>query len=310
MRKDTERDMHATVRACKRYIETHLCEEVTPKLLAQLYNCSYGSLRRFFKEIGGYGVREYANMRRVNMVARRLREGVSADEALDNTGFASKTGCADAFKEIYGISPWRFAKTRGMELMPQPEIMERTPFTVVGYIFETERLDDWVNNGAYWIIQDFPDISPNEWNRIGGGPEMIGTWVELDGKFYYIFGPGVERVQYVPELTGQKYVPGGLFAVFPVITPRLRKEEASAPAKDMLPAEENQASSQAEQTQGETTTVICENVQVAWYYALYQWLPDSDYVLDETRVPYEYYLSGKNLVVVPIAPKIQPPREA
>ncbi len=292
MRETTEQDMHATVKACKRYIETHLCEEITPQKLAELYNCSYGSLRRFFKEIGGYSVREYTNMRRVHMVARRLREGFSVDDALDNSGFGSKTGCADAFRAIYGITPWRFAKTRGMELMPEPEITERSAFTIVGYLFETERLNDWENNGAYWIIQEFPHVSEREWERIGGGSEMIGTWTEIDGKYYYIFGPGVEQVQYVPELLGKKDVPGGLFAVFLAEDPVFKADE--------VPPQEEWPEKNA------TTTVICENVQVTWYYALNQWLPDSDYFLDSTRVPYEFYLNGKNLICVPITPKIRP----
>lgn len=281
MRESTERNMHATVRACKRYIESHLCEEVTPQKLAEIYNCSYGSLRRYFREIGGYSVRQYTNLRRVHMVARRLREGSNVEDVLDGSGFGSRSGCADAFTAYYGITPWKFAKSRGMELMPEPEIMERSDFTIVGYLFPTERLNDWENNGAYWILQKFPEVSEREWNRIGGGAEMIGTWTEIDGKFYYIFGPGLERVQYIPVPLGKMAVAGGLFAVFPSEKPKNSND----------------------------TTVICENMQVTWYYALNQWLPDSDYYLDKTRIAYEYYLNGNNLACVPIIPKIQPPKE-
>jgi hypothetical protein len=35
-------------------------------------------------------------------------------------------------------------------------------------------------------------------------------------------------------------------------------------------------------------------------------MPDSDYVVDETRIPYEYYLDGSNVIYVPIEPKIKP----
>jgi hypothetical protein len=59
----------------------------------------------------------------------------------------------------------------------------------------------------------------------------------------------------------------------------------------------------------EDSTAVCENVQVTWFFALNQWLPDSDYELDESRIPYEFYLDGNNLIYVPVVPKIRPPEK-
>ncbi len=162
--------------------------------------------------------------------------------------------------------------------MAEPKIMKRPPFHIVGYLFAGTAPFNWEESGAYYVIQNFPEVSPREWARIGGGFDMVGTWMEKDGEFYYIFGPGVQEVQYVPKQLGTLYVPGGEFAVFPVERPKDLRD----------------------------STVLCENVQVTWYYALSQWLPDSDYELDESRIPYEYYLDGNNQVCVPVVPKIKP----
>ena len=277
MREDTEKEQKRVVKACKRYIETHLLDDITTQDIAGISHYSYRSLRRFFKGIDGYSVPQYIRLRRIHMAARRLREGKRVDDVFEECGFNARSSFAKAFEEYYGITPWQFAKTRGMSLMQEPIIMKRSAFTIVGYLLEVERMNDWENNGAYWIAQNFPDVSEREWNRIGGGAEMIGAWTEINDRYYYIHGPGVRYVQYVPQLLGTLHVQGGLFAVFPVEKPKRTTD----------------------------STVTCENVRVTWYYALRQWLPDSDYFLDQTRTAYEYYLDGNNLVCIPITPKIR-----
>ena len=279
--KRSEGDQKAIVKSCKRYIETHLYEDITTPDLAIKYGVPERSLWRYFKNVGGYSVTEYLRMRRVHIAARQLRHGSSVQGAFEASFFKSKSNFIEAFTEYYGISPWEFEKSRGMDLMTEPSIMRRQAFHIVGYIFRGTELVDWENSGAYYIIQDFPEVSMREWARIGGGLDMIGTWMEKEGEFYYIFGPGVKEVQYIPNPLDTMYVPGGEFAVFPVEKPK------------------NPADS----------TVICENVQVTWYYALKQWIPDSDYAVDEARVPYEYYLDGNNLVCVPVVPKIKPKKK-
>ena len=271
-------DRKKVVKDSKRYIETHLHDKITIQVLANHAHTSHMSLRRYFEEIGRYTVHQYVRLRRIHMAARELRHGSDVVSAFQSSGFSSKSGFATAFTDIYGITPWEFAKTRGMSLMQEPTIMEREDFHIVGYTFLGVEPTSWEDCGAYYVIQDFPTVSEREWARIGGGADMIGTWMEKNGEHYYIFGPGVKRVQYIPEPLDTLYVPGGLFAVFPVAKP-----------EDPL-----------------DSTVICENVQVTWFFALNQWLPDSDYKADPSRIAYEYYLNGENLVCVPVVPKIKP----
>ena len=275
-----KKEQKAVVKSCKRYIETHLYEDITTQSLADLNGYTYRTLWRYFKDVGRYTVPEYVRIRRVHLAARFLRHGSSIDAAFEGSFFRSKSSFVRAFTDYYGISPWEFEKTRGMVLMREPKIMKRPSFHIVGYMFAGAEPYNWEESGAYYIIQDFPEVSAREWARIGGGFDMVGTWMEKEGEFFYIFGPGIQEVRYVPKGLGTLYVPGGEFAVFPV-------EKTKDP---------------------EDTTVLGENVRVTWYYALSQWLPDSDYELDETRIPYEYYLDGNNRICVPIVPKIKPPK--
>lgn len=273
-------DQKAVVKACKRYIETHLDEDITLEFLAERCDLPSRTLWRYFKNIGKYTVAEYIRLRKVHLAARSLRHGKTVKDAKESGFFTSNTHFTESFTEYYGISPWRFRKTRGMELMTEPTIMSRPDFHIVGYMFKGTELIDWEDSGAYYITQDFPAVSARDWARIGGGADMVGTWMVEDNTHYYIFGPGVKEVRFVPEHMGTYFVPGGLFAVFPVDKPK----------------------------DPEDSTVLCENVQVTWFYALKQWMPNSDYEVDKTRVPYEYYLDGNNLVCVPITPKTKMPK--
>ena len=268
------------VKSCKRYIETHLYDKLTLTELAQQCHVSEMSLRRYFNEIGGYSVHDYIRLRRIHMAARYLRHGGNVDTAFQTSGFASKSGFAKAFEEIIGVTPWAFAETDGVDLMGEPKITNRHGFHIVGYVFKGAGPIDLENDGAYYIIQDFPNVSPRKWARIGGGYDMVGAWTERDGEELYFFGPGVREVRYVPKHLDTLYIPGGRFAVFPVEKPTMPDDSA----------------------------VLCENVQTTWYFALKQWLPDSDYYLDESRIPYEFYLDKEISLCVPIVPKI-PERE-
>ena len=265
----------AIVKACKRYIETHLGENITLESLAERYDVPSRNLWRYFNNIGGYSVAEYIRLRKVHLAARALLHGKTVNDAMESSFFRSKTHFVDSFTEYYGISPWQFKKTRGMELMKEPRIKRRPEFHIVGYIFKGTELIDWEDSGAYYITQDFPPVSPRDWARIGGGADMVGTWMVKNDTHYYIFGPGVKEVRFIPEGLDTFYVPGGQFAVFPVPKPKNPSD----------------------------STVLCENVQVTWFYALKQWIPASDYEVDDTRIPYEYYLDGENSVCIPVVPR-------
>jgi len=263
------------MKECRKYIEIHLYDEIKPEDLAAHFNYSYASFRRIFREIGGYTVYEYIRLRRIQNAAKYLRHGGDLVTAAKISCFKTNAGFYKAFLDIYGVIPSEFMHTRGKNLMHEPKIVQKPSFYVVGYVLPGELGMGHEERAAYWIAQEFPDVSPREYARIGGGLEMVGVWDERKESPVYIIGPSVKKVRYVPALMDQVFVPGGAFAAFPI-------------------------------AESENNTMLWENAKVTWFFAYNQWMPDSDYVVDETRIPYEYYLDGSNVIYVPIEPKIKP----
>ncbi|MBR3586069.1 MAG: AraC family transcriptional regulator [Oscillospiraceae bacterium] len=284
----------AMMKRCRLYIDANISDTkaLEGQALAQHFGYSYTNFRRIFLAIGGYTVHEYVQMRRIQTAAMCLRRGRSLSEAIACSGYGTRAGFRRAFCSVYGITPSAFAESRGQQLMREPEIMTREGVFVVGYRLPGP---DWIEPeecGAYWIAQDFPSVSEREYARIGGGADMIGVWVKEGTKHLYLFGPGVPRVRYVPEQMMAHEVPGGRFAVFRVDKP---------PDRPLPPNEKGPYG---------TYTVpdnsrLCEDFRVTWYFALHQWLPDSDWFFDKERVAYEYYLDDDQLICIPIKPKIE-----
>jgi len=98
---------------------------------------------------------------------------------------------------------------------------------------------------------------------------MTGIWVNDAEHRYYLLGPQVTAVQYVPEHMAAYAVPGGMFLEFPI------------PKTDNI-------------------LLLYENVLVTWYYARQQWLPQSPYEEDNLRIAFEYYLGNDNTVAIPV----------
>ena len=269
-------EIRKKVKEGKRYIEEHLYEKgLNADQLALVLGLSKSGLWRSFTEFGGYTVEQHIRIRRLQKAARNLRNGARIEDEADKCDYGTVSGFARAFESVYGITPWEFAKTKGKCLMPEPKITEHVPFYIVGYVFPGDDGFNPEDTGAYWITQDFPKVSSREYARIGGGSDMVATWSVRDGQQVYIMGAPVKRIQYIPKLMDSERIPGGSFAVFPV-------ESTS------------------------DNTILCEDIRATWFFALHQWLPDSDYEVDDTRKSFEYYLAGSNAIYIPIVPKIRP----
>ncbi|MBR2717412.1 MAG: AraC family transcriptional regulator [Oscillospiraceae bacterium] len=282
------------MKQCRLYIDRNLdrSELLEGPALAAHYGYSYTNFRRIFLRISGYTVYEYVRMRRVQKAAMCLRRGKSLSAAMDSAGYDTRAGFRRAFADVYGISPSAFSETRGQSMMREPEIAAREDFFVVGYRLPGPEQVDPVETGAFWIAQDFPPVSEKEYGRIGGGAEMVGVWVTDGAGNFYLFGPGVSRVRYVPRNMQAQEVPGGKYAVFRVDKP---------PDRPLPPPEPGPYGTGSVPD----NTMICENFRVTWYYALHQWLPDSDWLFDRDRIAFEYYLDDTYLINVPVKPKIE-----
>ena len=261
----------------KRYVDEHLDGSITGQSVAEHFNCPYMTFRRYVQEVGGFSIHDYIRLRRAQKGAALLREGKTPGDVAGELGYQTLSGFNKAFFNAYHVSSSEYARTCGQCMMVEPELAERPGFYVVGYLLEAEKemtVETW---GAFWIGQHFPYVSEDEYGKIGGGPENVAIWVNWENKWYYVIGPPVEKVNHVPDKMRSRWIPGGQFLVFKV------------------PAAPN-------------NTVLHDHVCAVWYYAYRQYLPKSDYVLDEGRIPYEFYLNSDNLIYVPVKRR-GPPNE-
>lgn len=263
---------HAMVKAARRYIDSHLHDTMDLEALANQYDCSYTAFRRTFLEICGFTPHQYIRLRCIHEAAQLLREGHSVQETAERVGFQTRAGFYKAFFAVNGVSPQEFLSTRGTALMTPPTLMQKPELIVVGYVLEPDTDFTPRDRGAYWLLKAFPDVSAEEYNRIGGGPESYAFWVDKPWGSFYLLGPKVDELVYVPEQMKAHIVPGGTFLEFPV------------------PETQN-------------LMVLYENVLVTWYYARQQWLPGSPYEEDTMRIPYEFYSEERNAVLIPVKEK-------
>lgn len=272
MRESSWREKHDTIKACKRYIDAHIREKLDLHFLAKQYSYSYNAFREAFKDVAQYTPHNYIRMRRCQMAAQAMREGRSVTEAAELVGFETLAGFYKAFLDVYGVTPQEFQSTRGRCLMAGPTLREIADFHIVGYILE--RVEDMrpEERGAYWIVRECPDVSFEEYSRIGGGADMAAFWVDDAKGGHYIIGPPVATVRYVPELMEAQAVPGGRFLEFPVPGPS-------------------------------DTFIQYDNVRATWYHARRLWLPESPWEEDYSRIAYEYYDDGKAAVLIPVKEK-------
>ncbi|MBP5166673.1 MAG: AraC family transcriptional regulator [Oscillospiraceae bacterium] len=268
----TDPDKTKLLQDCRRFIIAHLDDDdLTPEMLAQRFHYEYSSFRAFFKEITGFSIHEFIRLKRIHKAAHYLCEGGHISTAARIAKFNTRSGFNKAFFSVYGVSASKYAASRGTILMDAVTLETQPDRYIVGYAFPVEDGLDEGESSAYWLGKEFPDIPPDEYNKIGGGAEMIGLWSDHSDGVWYILGPPVEKVHYVPAQMRSVKLAGGMFAVIPV--PK---------------AGNNQQ--------------LSENFRSTWFYAYHQWLPSSGYMPDDERTAYEYYLSDRNSVCIPVKP--------
>ena len=263
-------DKLSLLQECRRYILAHLDDDdLSPEKLAQVFHYEYPSFRAFFKEITGFSIHEFVRLKRIHRAAQYLCQGGHISTAAKKAHFKTLSGFHKAFRSVYGVSATEYAATRGTVLMGPVTVETRPDRYIVGYAFPAEDGLEEGESCAYWLGKTFPSVPAEEYEKIGGGADMMGIWSEFPDGLWYILGPPVEELRYVPEQMRSVKLTGGMFAIVQVPE-----------------ADNNQQ--------------LSENFRSTWYYAYHQWLPGSGYEADEARLACEYYLTGKNCVCIPV----------
>ncbi len=254
------------------YIDSHLTDDVSIEDLAKRYGYSYERFRKIYKSVTGTTLHHYVCVRRLQYAAKQMRLGANVNEASRQIGYQTTSGFIRAFRNLFGVSPYKYAATQGRVLMTGPELQTRPEFWSVGYAFEAVPDLDWMESGAYWQGQLFPAFNAEEFLRIGAGAAEAAVWIRHEGKPVCVFGWEVGELRYTPSDMLAVRIPGGDFMAF------------------RAPADLN-------------TDMMGENIRATWFYAYRQWLPASDYAVDWKRLPYEYYLNEDRLIFIPVKPR-------
>ena len=95
-----------------RYIRYNYMHPLQIGELATLFGFERSYLYRLFKEKTGVGVKEYITTVRMEKAQEFLKNGHSVGECAHLVGYADEFNFSRAFKARFGISPFRFARSR------------------------------------------------------------------------------------------------------------------------------------------------------------------------------------------------------
>lgn len=102
---------YATVYAVSDYISTHFCEQLTLEKLAEEFYVSKSYLSRSFKEVVGFGFKEYVNILRIQMAQKLLeRPNLTISQISEMVGFDNTSYFGQVFQKHLAVSPSQYRR--------------------------------------------------------------------------------------------------------------------------------------------------------------------------------------------------------
>ena len=257
------------------YIKDHLKEPLSLESLASVAGFSSYHFSRLFSLYMGVRVMDYVRRRKLASAADDLCTGAKVLDVAMDYGFESHNGFAKAFRKVYGYSPNEYRSRisphrpiapnplAGLigenSVRPQVRMEERKGFYVAGLVVQT--------SATVSSIAQQPAL----WDRIWLAEQEHKIYAMAQPKEhgeYYISFPvkndlyrlvtcvKIDDPESVEEGLCIDWVPEGLYAIF-----------STPPREDGFP----------------------ETIVDTWRYIFESWLPESDYVLAEQGIDYEFY---------------------
>jgi len=265
-------------------IDNRITENIQDDELARAAKYSVYHFRRVFMEMTGTPVMNYVTRRKLEHALYDLSQGRRIIDVAMDYGFETHTGFTKAFKKHYGYPPSlhrlhiivtrpqratiESVKTKYGGIIMQVQIKEIRPFTIVG-VDSRHLLPDVKRSAdipAYWdtISMDYGKHLARLYEAFT--PAVHGEYGlcfdvdEATGEFSYLLGVAfdnsADRSKIEPDMRTVE-IPGGLCAVF--TTPEVPDEQYP------------------------------NSIANTWKEILTNWLPNSQYEYDETRLDYEAY---------------------
>ena len=261
------------------YIAQNLFEPLSAEALAGRVGFSHYYFCKLFSFYTGMPVMEYIRRARLAHAAHEICAGKRILDVALECGFESHGGFSKAFKKIYSYSPEEYRRRAGRHRPPAPNplknvekdfavatpkatVLEKEGFYIAGIILRTSPdINSVSSTPAVWSSTDLWELE----NKI-----YATAMPEAHGEYYVAFPVAKETFRLVaavkitdPEDVSPSlyvdYIEGGLYAVFS-LPPVFGNSDAFATA-----------------------------VTQAWRYIYEEWLPASDYSIDQARLDYEFY---------------------
>lgn len=264
------------------YIDEHIKEEIHPEKLAALVSYSPYHFYRLFYNHTGYTVMDYVQKRKLQFALYELVQGKKIIQIALDYGFETHAGFTKAFKKCFGSPPSLYKLHCPISLPPkpdllslrqkqtggivmQPKIVKKQAFTIAGKTFESEidKVSYTRDAPAFWEqrISEDEAIETTLYNLLT--PEKHGEYCinlnnsAVDNSFIYFFAVNYDQDTPLPTGITKLHIPTATYAVF--MSPLVEVEQFVA------------------------------SIKGTWQYILEDWLPHSQYEVDENVYDFEYY---------------------
>lgn len=287
----------------KAYIETHLQEDLTPEQIA--YQTGYSTFHfcRVFAQGQGMPLMEYVRKQRLLHARSQLLRNCKIIEIALDYGFETASGFSKAFRKEFGYSPTAYLTKMavmgenqqniciGGSIMVQYNKIKKPAFHVAGYGIHTNLEAGATKDiAAYWDKYEGENLESKMYAQLNPPKHgEVGICVPAadSDTVVYLFGVVVDDFEKVTADMITITVPEAEYAVF--TTPPVNNSGVA---------------------QSYSADPLAAAVKQTWNYIFEQWLPQSEYAFDETKVSFEFYderCHGLEQAVmdiyVPIVPK-------
>ena len=234
--------MQETIQAAIDYIEAHLTEDIDVHDVAARAYISAFHFQRVFSAVCGVSLGEYIRRRRLTLAAQELMGGCKVIDTAMKYGYDSPDSFTRAFRRFHGVlpsqadqpgvmlagfAPMKIQMHQGGGTMLEYKIVEKAPFTVVGY------KKQFNNETSYQEIPEWWEEKQGHQSDIMG---MFGVCIDTDGKLFdYMIADLYSPWKAVPECCVTHTIPAGTWAVFPCTLGTLQDTNTKM-WRDWLPA--------------------------------------------------------------------------
>lgn len=230
------------IQAALDYVEANLTEDIDVHDVAARAYVSAFHFQRIFSSLCGVPLGEYIRRRRLTQAAQELLRGAKVIDTAMKYGYDSPDSFARAFRRFHGVlpsqagqpgvtlvsfAPMKIQMHQGGGTMLEYKIVEKAPFTVVGY------KKQFNNETSYQEIPEWWGEKQGQQSDVMG---MFGVCIDTDGKLFdYMIADLYSPWKAVPEGCVTHTIPGGAWAVFPCTLGTLQETNTKM-WRDWLPA--------------------------------------------------------------------------